>query len=51
MNQKQLNQKIAEFKAIIEEQKEWGNLKIAKMFEQELNTLLANNQLVGNIPS
>ena len=50
MNQKQLNQKIEEFKAMIDEQKEWGNFKIAKMFEQELNSLLANNELVGNKP-
>jgi hypothetical protein len=49
MNQK-LQTQIDELKAIILESREWGHNKVADMFAEELETLLANEQLIGNKP-
>jgi len=50
LNNPQLEQKIRELKAIIKEQREWDNQKVADLFAEELQTLLANEALVGNNP-
>ena len=51
MSNKTLEQKITELKAFILEAREDGLNNIADMWADELQTVLANAQLVGNKPN
>ena len=46
----ELQNKITELKSLILEMREEGCNKVADLFADELQTLLANEELVGNKP-